>query len=84
MLFHGPVAEDLDGGPLLPSWMSKEQVDERMNVWVAVGMAIERLEMNNDDVLALLRGYAYSHDLTLDQAARLLTDHRMRPDELLA
>ena len=84
MLFHGPAADHLDGQPLLPSWMSKEQVDERMNVWVAVGMAIERLEMNNHDALALLRGYAYSHDLTLDQAARLVTDQRMRPDELLA
>lgn len=84
MLFHGPTAKDHDGGPLLPSWMSKEQVEERMNVWVAVGMSIERLEMNNRDALALLRGYAYSHDLTLDQAARLLTEHRLRPDQLLA
>jgi len=45
MLFHGPAAEDVGGGPLLPSWMNKGQVDERMNVW----MAIERLEMNNSE-----------------------------------
>ena len=34
---------------------------------------MQRLQLNNEDRLALLCGYAYSHNLTLDLIARLVT-----------
>jgi hypothetical protein len=83
MLFRATAVEEPDG-PAVPSWLSRESVNERMNVWVAVGMSMERLKLTNVDTLALLRGYAYSHGLTLDQVARQVTDHGLHPDELLA
>jgi hypothetical protein len=68
----------------MPNWLSKDSVDERMNVWVAVGMSMERLQLNNTDALATLRGYAYSHSITLDQVASLVADKGLQPEELLA
>jgi hypothetical protein len=82
-LFQGADAVELDG-TTVPGWLSRESVDERMNVWVAVGMSMERLKLGNADALALLRGYAYSRTLTLDQVARLVTDLGLQPEELLA
>ena len=67
----------------MPNWLSTESAEERMNVWVAVGMSMERLQLNNMDALALLRGYAYSHSFTLDQVARLVTDKSLQPEQLL-
>src|SRR5215207_733291 len=67
------AAGELDG-IAMPTWLSKDSVDDRMNVWVAVGMSMERLKLSNTDVLAMLRGYAYSHSLTLDQVASLVTE----------
>jgi GAF domain len=82
-LFRDAGAIELDG-VTVTTWLSKESVDERMNVWVAVGMSMERLQLNNTDALALLRGYAYSHGMTLDQVALLVTDKGLQPEELLA
>ena len=83
MLFREVAASELDELGVA-SWLSKESVDERMNVWVAVGMSMERLRLNNLDALALLRGYSYSHSFTLDQVARLVTDKGLQPEELMA
>jgi len=82
-LFRDTVAGELDGSSV-PSWLKQESVDERMNVWVAVGMSMQRLTLTNSDALALLRGYAYSHSVTLDQVARLVTDRALQPEELMA
>ena len=61
-------------GVTVENRLSMKSIDERMNVWVAVGMSVSRLQLRNNDALALLRGYAYSHNSTLDQVARLVTD----------
>jgi hypothetical protein len=47
-------------------------------------MSMQRLQLTNTDALAMLRGYAYSHSLTLDQVASLVTDKGLQPEELLA
>ncbi|MCW2802157.1 MAG: hypothetical protein JWN06_374 [Propionibacteriaceae bacterium] len=70
-------------GIIVPNWLSTDQVDERMKVWIAIGMLIARLPLSNDDALALLRGYAYSHNLTLAQVARQMTNHGLQPEALL-
>jgi hypothetical protein len=83
MLFRDAAVEEPDRSAV-PAWLGKESVNERMNVWVAVGMSMERLKLTNLDTLALLRGYAYAHGLTLDQVAHQVTDQGLQPDELLA
>jgi hypothetical protein len=50
----------------------------RLNVWVAVGMVMGRMTMTNLDALALLRAFAFSHGLTLDDLAEQVT-HRELP-----
>jgi hypothetical protein len=84
MLIMGTAAAGELDGVAVPNWLSTESAEERMNVWVAVGMSMERLQLSNMDALALLRGYAYSHSLTLDQVARLVTDKSLQPEQLLA
>jgi hypothetical protein len=87
-----PIASTLfreanDGEPdgiAMPAWLNQDSVEDRMNVWVAVGMSMEALHRSNTDALAMLRGYAYAHSLTLDQVATLLTNKGLQPDELLA
>jgi hypothetical protein len=66
-----------------PSWLATDAANERMNVWAAVGMLMAALRLSNSNALAVLRGYAFSHELTLDQTARELTDRRLEPDQLL-
>lgn len=82
MLFGEAGAREPDA-VAVPGWLTQESVGERMNVWVAVGMSMERLKLANADALALLRGYAYSRDLSLDEVARRVTDAGLEPEDLL-
>jgi hypothetical protein len=83
MLFDDPrnVSEY---GTVLPMWMNNHSVNQRMNVWVAVGILIEHAGLTNADALAALRAYAYGHSVSLDDIARKLTTRRLHPDALLA
>jgi len=44
----------------------------RMDVWMAVGMVIGLTGMANPDALAVLRAYAFSNELSLDELAQSL------------
>jgi hypothetical protein len=82
MLFRQPITQDaLDFTS--PSWLNSASVSDRMNVWVAIGMVMNRLELSNNDALAVLRGYAFSHERNLDEIARELTERQLQPDQLL-
>jgi hypothetical protein len=83
ILFDGPYTTS-DGATELPVWMENQSVTRRMNVWVAVGMLIEHSSVTNDDALSVLRGYGYSHDLTLDTVADQVISRQVRPSELLS
>ena len=82
MLFREPIADDPHRFSV-PSWLATEAAKDRMNVWVAIGMLMATLKLSNDDALAVLRGYAFSHERTLDEIARQLTERRLEPDQLL-
>ena len=73
--------------------------EDRMLAWRAVGMVMAAAHLNrtgpggdrvdvagldDSDALALLRGYAYSHDLTLDQLTARITDLDLDPIDILA
>jgi len=61
----------------MPVWLDNDRANDRMDVWVAVGMMMATGGVGNDDALAVLRGYAYGHELSLDEVA-----HRMLTGEL--
>jgi hypothetical protein len=87
-----PIAEILfDGrsavwplGTVVPTWMTRNSVTQRMNVWTAVGILIEYAGLTNADALAALRAYAYGHSASLDDIAEHITTNRLHPDALLA
>jgi hypothetical protein len=84
ILFREPASDEPDG-VVVPEWFHTDTASARMDVWVAVGMSMERLKVSGGDALALLRAYAYSHELTLDQVARLMAERGLlQPEELLA
>jgi len=83
MLFDGP-GNVWEYGTVLPTWMNNDSVNQRMNVWVAVGILIEHAGLTNADALAALRAYAFGHSVSLDDIAHKLTSRRLRPDALLA
>ena len=55
-------------GPNL-SWLDAPTVAARTNLWVAIGMLNVHLIIGNSDALAQLRGYAWSHNATVDDIA---------------
>lgn len=57
--------------------------ERRLDVWVAVGMVIGQTGMSNLDALALLRAFAFGHDLDLDALAARLTTAELAVDALL-
>ena len=81
MLFRQPINPD-ELSFTSPGWLNSDAVSDRMNVWVAVGMLMARLGLSNGDALAVLRGYAFSHERDLDEIARELTERKLEPDEL--
>ena len=81
-LFGEEAADDMDGATG-SMWLTRKSVNDRMNIWVAVGMSMARLHLSNSDALAMLRAYAYTHALSLDQLARLMTDEGLEPEALL-
>jgi hypothetical protein len=59
-------------GDPVPEWMTAAPARERVNVWIAVGMLMFELNASSPDGLALLRGYAFSHDTVVDDVAAAL------------
>lgn len=83
MLFDVPrtVAED---GTALPMWMNNDSITRRMKVWVAVGILMEHADLTTADALAMLRAYAYSHGVSLDDIVDDITTKRLHPDAVSA
>jgi hypothetical protein len=83
ILFDAPTAP-FERGVDSSGWLTSPSATTRMNVWVAVGILIEYATLSNADALAALRGYAFSHDMTLDDVATEMSTKRLNPDTLLA
>jgi hypothetical protein len=60
-----------------PAYLHSPAARARMLVWTAIGMITYTLRLNSADALARLRGYAYSHNSTIDDIARALTDQAL-------
>jgi hypothetical protein len=79
----GPLTSVAWTSEPVAAWLDRGSVADRMNVWTAVGMVMDRTEMNQPDSLAWLRAYAFSHDSTVDEVAQLLTTSRLPLDQLV-
>ena len=67
---------------ILPPWLGSSPVRDRMRVWVAVGILIERTTVSETDALAALRAYALTHDATLDEVADRLVARTLEPGDM--
>lgn len=56
----------------------------RMNVWTAVGMVMAVTHFGQRKGLVILRGYAFSHDLGIDEVAQRLTDQPLSMNHVLS
>lgn len=83
VLFEKPVTSS-GRWTRLPPWLDNASVRRRMNVWVAVGILIEYANLPSTDALAALRGYAFSHDRTLDDIADDMMNQHLRAESVLA
>ena len=66
----------------LSRWMQSPSANHRFRVWNAVGMMMACAGEPSRDALARLRGYAFSHNLTLDELAGRLADRQLRPETI--
>ena len=53
-------------------WLQADDALARMEVWVAIGVIVNHLDLDAADALAVLRGWAHSHDADLDRVAAQL------------
>ena len=82
LLFRSPPMTDRYGTSL-PVWMDGKAASNRMNVWVAVGMLLSHAGVTSSDALATLRGYAFSHDATLDDIADKMLSQKLAPETVI-
>jgi hypothetical protein len=66
----------------LSRWMQSPSANHRFRVWNAVGMMMAYAGEPSRDALARLRGYAFSHDLSLDELAGRLADRQLKPETI--
>jgi hypothetical protein len=57
-----------------PAWLNTPVAHGRTNVWIAMGIVMTRFELTASDAMALLRSYAYGHDMVLDDLAAAVVD----------
>ncbi len=72
----------VDAGSAQPVWLSTDASRARSLVWIAMGMINVALNLGPADSLATLRGYAYSHDATIDDIARSIADLELPAEAL--
>ena len=81
LLMAAPTVSDSLGLDV-PVWLDSDQVHDRMDVWMVVGMLMAHTALTNDDALAALRGYAYSRELTLDEVTFLVLGRQLAPQDI--
>ncbi|MCW2529007.1 MAG: uncharacterized protein JWM76_3867 [Pseudonocardiales bacterium] len=70
MLDGPPSAQDHDVE--VPAWMDNPGVQRRELIWLALGTVNVETGLSTIDGLALLRGYCFSHDLSLDDVTHAM------------
>ena len=68
----------------LPTWIDERSMSDRVAVWTAVGLMVSAGDLDDADALARLRAFAYSNDLTLDEAAARMVNRQLAVEAVLA
>lgn len=79
-----PLSTSTTQEPSDPRWLESPPVHRRMHVWAAVGMLMAVGQQNEADALAVLRGYAFSHDQSLDDLAEAVVAREIDVLELVS
>jgi hypothetical protein len=66
----------------MPAWLHTAAAQTRTLVWVAMGMAMAKYDLNATDAIALLRAYAFGHDRLLDDVAGAIIDGQLNLAEM--
>lgn len=77
-----PVRDAVEDA-VLPEWY-EDATARRLDVWVAIGIVMARDDQLGADALSLLRGYAYSHDRSLDDVAEDVVLGRLQVQHLMS
>jgi len=72
----------VDASSAEPVWLTTGGARARSQVWTAMGMINVALHLGPADSLAMLRSYAYSHNATIDDIARSITDLELPAEAL--
>jgi hypothetical protein len=65
-----------------PAWMDSPSAQKRSQVWLAMGMVSEALQLPTPEALAVLRGVAYANDRVVDDVAEDITSGRLSAQQL--
>jgi len=84
VMLSGAFARLYDAEVEMPEWLMEDPAVERVTVWTAVGMVVGSTQQDDRDALATLRGWAYSHGLSLDEVADRLVGRDLPVEALLA
>jgi hypothetical protein len=78
------VSDSADGSASsrAPAWLNGPTPRRRTQVWIAIGLLNASLNLPAPDALARLRGYAYAHDVTVDDLAEALVARRLPAAQL--
>ncbi len=76
LLLNSRAGVDGNGGGLAQDGWS----DDHARVYQATGMVSAQRGTGLEEALAMLRGYAFSHDLTLDEVAAAVVSRQLRLD----
>jgi hypothetical protein len=76
LLLNSRAGVDGNGGGLAQNGWS----DDHAQVYQATGMVSAQRGTGLEEALAVLRGYAFSHDLTLDEVAAAVVSRQLRLD----
>jgi hypothetical protein len=80
MLLLGALAEEEQ----LLVWPPSEELRQRKQVWLAVGMVVDAATVTDLDALAILRGYAFRTDRLLDAVVDELVHGGLTTTQVLA
>lgn len=82
-ILHFMLGQDGWSSELLERGENRTAAQRRMVVWTAVGLVMASAQVEHADALALLRGFAFRHELDLDTAAELLVGRTIPPEAVI-